>query len=195
MRIVRRLDAGPVADVERVPIASLDTAIEIEAKLSAACVLLLARTLPALSAGTLEFQPQDEASATFCRRLVKEDGVLDFAAPAKELAARINGLFPWPACSVEINGQSVKFGLAEAVADHSSSTNAAGLDVGVVLGADAEGLRVATGKGILRVRRMQRPGGRMLEAREFLRGFSVAPGTRLPSHPMPALVGAAPFKK
>src|SRR5688500_5197475 len=35
MRIVRRLDAGPIADVERVAIDSLDTALEVEAKLSA----------------------------------------------------------------------------------------------------------------------------------------------------------------
>src|SRR5687768_1254070 len=57
MRIVRRLDAGPVADVERVPIVPLETALEIEAKLSAACIPLLERTLPSLRGGTLEFRP------------------------------------------------------------------------------------------------------------------------------------------
>ncbi len=193
MRIVRRLDAGPVADVERVPIAPLDTALEIEAKLARACMALLMRTLPALSAGTLEFQPQNDASATFCRRLMKEDGVLDFTRPAAELAARVNGLFPWPACSVEINGQIVKFGLADVAADEFPSEEGGSFGAGAVLGADAEGLRIATGKGVLRVRRMQRPGGKMLEATEFLRGFSIAAGTRLPSRPMPALVSAAPF--
>jgi len=55
MRVVRKLDAGPVADVERVPIAPLETAAEVERKLAAACVPLLARTLPRLRAGTLEF--------------------------------------------------------------------------------------------------------------------------------------------
>src|SRR5438552_15991675 len=45
MRIVRRLDAGPVADVERIPIERLDTVIDIEAKLARACLPLLARTL------------------------------------------------------------------------------------------------------------------------------------------------------
>src|SRR5207302_4888394 len=43
MRIVRQLDAGPVADCERVAVAPLDTAADIEAKLSTACVPLLAR--------------------------------------------------------------------------------------------------------------------------------------------------------
>ncbi len=182
MRIVRRLDAGPIADVERVAIAPLDTAADVEAKLAAACVPLVARALPRLADGTLPLTPQDDAAATYCRKLEKEDGALDFAAPASVLAARINGLFPWPACSLEINGQVVKCGLADGVAPAGASP------AGSVLGADAEGLLVATGNGVLRLRRLQRPGGRMLAAAEFLRGFPVAAGTVLPSRPMTALV-------
>lgn len=180
MRVVRKLDAGPVADVERVPIAPLETAAEVERKLAAACVPLLARTLPRLRAGTLEFSVQNDQAATYCRRMVKEDGRLDFAAPAAALAARINGLFPWPGCVAEINGVVVKLGLADALA------GPVGVP-GTVTGADAAGLLVATGEGTLRVRRLQRPGGKMLPAPEFLRGFPVPGGTILPSQPMTPL--------
>jgi len=68
-----------------------------------------------------------------------------------------------------------------------------GAPAGTVLGADALGLLVATGGGTLRIRRLQRPGGRMLEAPEFLRGFPVAHGTMLESRVMPKLVGTTPF--
>lgn len=196
MRIVRRLDAGPVADVERVAIAPLDTAVELEAKLAAAGVRLLARALPALVDGTLAFVPQDDAGTTYCRRLQKEDGALDFAAPAAALAARINGLYPWPSCTVEVSRHPVKFGLAEA-APSTPKCQLAVADspaVGSVLGVDSGGLLVATGDGVLRVRRLQRPGGKMLAAAEFMRGFPVATGTCLASRPMPPLVGSAPFR-
>lgn len=182
MRIVKKLDAGPVADVERVAIAPLDTALDVEAKLAAACVPLLARALPRLADGSLGFAEQDNAAATYCRKLEKDDGVLDFAAPAAVLASRINGLFPWPSCSVEIGGQPVKIGQA----DWSAGTGTAGN----VLGADSEGLLVGTGDGVLRLRRMQRPGGRMLGAAEFLRGCPIAAATKLPSRPMPPLAVA-----
>jgi methionyl-tRNA formyltransferase len=59
---------------------------------------------------------------------------------------------------------------------------------GVVLGADQHGLLVGTLRGVLRLRRLQRPGGKMLAATEFLRGFPVAPGTVLPSRAMPELL-------
>jgi methionyl-tRNA formyltransferase len=188
MRIVRKLDAGPVADAERVAIGPRDTATEIETKLAAACVPLLARTLPRLARGELTFSEQDHNAATYCRRLKKDDGTLDFAAPATVLAARINGLFPWPGCTVEISGESVKFGLAGFEPTPSPSAP------GTVLGTDSESLRVATGDGVLRLLRLQRPGGKMLPASEFLRGFPVAPGTSLPSRPMPPLAGPAPFR-
>lgn len=184
MRIVRKLDAGPVAGVERVPVGPLDTALDVEMKLSRACVPLVARWLPRMGEGAVAFAEQDESAATFCRKLAKEDGQLDFSAPAIGLAARINGLFPWPACTVEINGQPVKLGLADAADEIAGQDRAAG----EVIGADADGLLVATGAGVLRLRRLQRPGGKMLPAAEFLRGFPVPAGTRLPSQPMTALL-------
>jgi methionyl-tRNA formyltransferase len=197
MRMVRQLDAGPVADVEPAAIAPLDTAAEVEAKLAAACVPLLARALPRIAAGTQSCTEQDATRATFCRRLDKGDGVLDFNQPAAVLAARINGLMPWPGCAVEIKGQPVKLGLADAASGNSQSNllDDQGATPGTVIGADAEGLLVGTGQGTLRLRKLQRPGGRMLPAAEFLRGWPVAPGTRLPSHPMPLLVAGEPFPR
>ena len=184
MQIVRRLDAGPVADVERVSIGFLDTAADVEMKLAAACVPLLARALPRLAAGTLAFTPQDDGAATYCRKLEKEDGALDFSVPAEVLAARINGLFPWPACAIEANGQAIKLGLA----DVCHATGDAPAEPGRVVGVDAGGLLIAAGRGVLRLRKMQRPGGRMLLAGEFLRGFPIAAGTIVPSRPMAPLV-------
>jgi methionyl-tRNA formyltransferase len=201
MQIVRELDAGPLADFERVKIEPLDTALDIEAKLAAACVPLVVRALPRLATNTLDFIAQDHARATFCRRLEKNDGALDFAAPAAVLAARINGLFPWPTCGCELNGQPVKIGLADVapLADPafpaSSALQSATVALGSVLGVDAHGLLVATGAGVLRLRRLQRPGGRMLPAAEFLRGFPVASGTQIASMPLPALCGSSPFPR
>jgi methionyl-tRNA formyltransferase len=189
MRIVRELDAGPVADVEQVAIAQLDTAADVETKLARAAIPLVSRAFPLLRDGKLEFREQDRALATYCRRHEKADGVLDFASPARVLSARINGLQPWPSVAVEIMGAPIKLGHADWLEAPS------GVAAGTVMGSDPAGLRVATGLGTLRIRRLQRPGGRMLEAAEFLRGFPVPTGTVLPSSPMPSLVSDVPFRR
>jgi methionyl-tRNA formyltransferase len=104
-----------------------------------------------------------------------------------QIAARINGLMPWPGCSVLINGQTVKLGLADSIPSTGNP------QPGEVLGSDANGLLVGTGGEVLRLRLLQRPGGRMLPAADFLRGMQVPAGTILPSLPMPLLVAKEPF--
>jgi len=187
MRIVRELDAGPVVAVERVAIDALDTALTVETKLAAACVPLLAQHLPELAAERVVFHEQAHSQATYCRRLTKGDGVLDFSAPATVLAARVNGLFPWPACTITLQGQPVKLGLADVMAGSAAP--------GVVLGSDSAGLLIGTGRDLLRLRNLQRPGGRMLSAIDFMRGWPIEPGTVVPSQPMPTLVSTTPFRR
>ena len=41
---------------------------------------------------------------------------------------------------------------------------------------DDQGVLVSCGDGALRLTELQRPGGKRLPAREFLRGFALAPG-------------------
>ncbi|MDX2187951.1 MAG: methionyl-tRNA formyltransferase [Opitutaceae bacterium] len=189
MRIVRRLDAGPVADVERVSISALDTATVIEDRLSQACVPLLSRNWDRLAAGALEFREQDEALATYCRRLSKEDSAIDWNLPARRVASRINGLNPWPGAQFILGDQVIKAGLAEAGV--CGGTQAPGR----VLAIDQGALEVATAGGSVRLLRLQRPGGRMLPAGEFLRGCALEPGMSLASAPATTLVSRSPFPR
>ncbi len=190
MRMVLRLDAGPVLDIERTPIADDDTALDLEEKLARACVPLLERTLDAMLRPAPSVREQDDSAATFTRRLRKDDGRLDFSAPAATVARRINGLFPWPGTFFIFEGETIKVGLASAMpAEHGAPAQP-----GTVLGERDAALAVATGEGVVGLRRLQRPGGRMLPAQEFLRGRAIVPGTVLASASMPPLVAPVPFK-
>ena len=82
----------------------------------------------------------------------------------------------------------MKFGLADAL-----PANGSPAAPGEVAGADAEGLLVGTASGLLRIRRLQKPGGKMLPAAEFLRGSPIAAGTVFASRPMAPLVDTKPF--
>ena len=54
---------------------------------------------------------------------------------------------------------------------------------GQIFAINDAGITVACGDGALRLTELQRPGGKRLPAREFLRGFALAPGQRLGAAP------------
>lgn len=184
MRMVRRLDAGPMVDKEAFPVERLETGATAEEKLAAACVPLLERSIGNLISRDVSLEEQEEERASHCRKLEKADGALDFAAPARALAHRINALHPWPGCFFEVEGQRIRIGLA----DYAEEEMEVKVEPGTVLAAEKEGLSLATGDGVLKILRLQRPGGRLLDAGDFLRGFSLMPGSVVSSVPMSSLV-------
>jgi methionyl-tRNA formyltransferase len=66
---------------------------------------------------------------------------------------------------------------------HASVENTAHTEApGTLLSADAQGVRVACGEGVLCVTELQRAGGKRLNAADFLRGFPLAPGQCFNAH-------------
>lgn len=182
MRITPPMDEGPGCDAERVPIEPTDTGASMREKLARACVPLLARNLTSLLDGSVIFQEQDHGAATYCRRLEKADGALDFSAPAAALAARINGLNPWPGCYADHGEIRLKLRHACAVA-----TDIQALP-GSVVETTPDSVRIATGDGLLCIGELQRPGGKMLPAEDFLRGYELKPGSVLANASMTELL-------
>jgi methionyl-tRNA formyltransferase len=170
MQIVARMDAGPVADFEKVTIGEQTTGAELRQLLAQATSILWQRNSAAALAGELQFQTQDESKATYCYKLTKADGLLDFTVPAVQLANRVRAYADWPGCFFEVAGQRIKVGAAQALPAEDGERMPA--DPGAIL-AKTPHLDIATGKGVLRIFKLQKPGGKMLEAAEFLRGFDL----------------------
>ena len=184
MQVVREMDAGAVADVERVQIEATDAAPEIRVRVADAVVPLLRRKLRDALSGQLRFIPQDDAKASFCRKICKEDAALDFNQSAWALDCRLRAFRPWPGAYFEHAATRIKVGRA------SGSPGGAASQPGTVLAAGAT-LDVATADGVLHIQQLQRPGGRMLPVKEFLPGFPIPVGTLLPSVPGEALLQSA----
>lgn len=187
MRIVRAMDAGPVCAVEPVPIEAGDTGPLLRERVGAAAGVLLGRELESLLEGRAVFVPQDEARATYTRKLTKEDGALDFSQSAATLARRIRAMDAWPGSFCAYAGVRLRVA-APRVLEGSGCP-------GEVVGAGNAGLDVATGEGVLRLEALQRPGGRLLAAGEFLRGFPVRVGEALLGGAMPPLLVPSPSRR
>ncbi len=173
MRVVPRMDAGPLVDAEAVTVKPDADGPSLRLELAAACVPLLRRNLPAFLAGEAAETPQDEASATYCRKLRKADGTLDFRASAPVLARRVAAFRGWPGSRFTCGDVVVKVGDAQAL-------EVPALAPGEVGETEGFPLVVGTGRGSLALLELQRPGGRMMPAADFLRGFPLSPGDILP---------------
>jgi methionyl-tRNA formyltransferase len=169
MRVVRALDAGPMLAKVRRPIGPDETSDVVEGDLARLGASLLAQVVDSVAENRAEEMPQDEAAATYAPRLTKADGLIDWAAPARDIHNRIRGLHPWPH-AYTFHGGCRYILLRSALAP----APAAGAP-GAILEAAGDWLLVATGAGGLRILQLQTEGKRPLTAREFLAGHRLEP--------------------
>ncbi len=175
MRVEREMDAGPVAEVVKTPIGPEENAGELGARLAALAAHAIARTLDAIARGDVCFTPQDPAPASFAPKLEAADAELDWRQPAQDLARRVRAFAPRPGAATRLDGVRLRI-LAAGVLEAEVA-----LAPGAVCALDRSAVRVATGRGWLVPRVLQRAGARALDVESFLRGHPILDGTRLGS--------------
>jgi methionyl-tRNA formyltransferase len=171
MRMEAGLDTGPVAASAETPIGDSDTAGTLAVRLAELGAALLVETIPRIADGRAVVVPQDHAQATLAPMLKKEDGWLDFTAPAREVSARARGVDPWPGPTALLDGEPIKLFAPRVVSGQGAP--------GLVIGAGPEGLVVACGREALAFAELQLPGRKRLPAAAVLAGRPIPLGTAL----------------
>lgn len=190
-RIVPALDQGDVIGSAVIPLDNDSTRASLRERISEACTFITIDTLPRIIRGDAERIVQPEKHASYTRKISRADSAIDFSAPAKMIAARTRALSPWPGCTFPFNGMEIKLGHVEAVRIPELPESLPGM----VMAWKKGELLVATGKDFLQIHSLQRPGGRMLPARDFLIGMKIPTGTVLESREMFPLAKKTPWKK
>lgn len=172
MKLVEKMDAGPIYLQEEVTIAPDETTGSLLAKLMPVGARLLLDTIRRLKDGLVVAQKQNEANVTFAPMIKKEDGLIDWNQEAIGIERRVRGFSPWPSTHTHLEGKLLKIHRAKIV-----STETRG-NPGEVLRADAGGFWVATGSGIIGLEEVQLENRKRLPGAEFLKGTRVKTGDR-----------------
>jgi methionyl-tRNA formyltransferase len=167
MRMDEGLDTGPVLMAERVPVGR-KTSGELTSELSRLGADLIGRALGALERGAIAPQPQPQDGATYAKKILKDEARIDWSRSAHDVDCHIRGLSPFPGAWTEVNGERLKILYAEPASGSGKP--------GITLGAD---LTVACGDGAVKLRKVQRAGGKAMDAEALLKGFAVPAGTQL----------------
>ena len=163
MQMEAGLDTGPVMLSQQTPIGAEETGGQLHDRLAEMGAQVLADGLGLLRAG---MRPQGRAQpvegVTYAHKLEKNEAQLDWSQPAEVLARKVRAFEPWPVAEAVVAGErlrihgAVPLGLAQTSAP------------GTLLAATRQGLDIACGQGALRLRVIQRDGGKAITAADYL---------------------------
>jgi methionyl-tRNA formyltransferase len=171
MQMDEGLDTGDMLLIERLPIRPDDTTGSLHDRLAELGGRLIVEALELAACGGLRPQPQPAEGVTYAHKIDKAEAVIDWRAPALQIERRIRAFQPMPGASTtDAAGEGVKVWAA------ALEPGQATVAPGTVLSADASGVRVQTGEGVLRLLELQRAGGKRLPVADFLRGHPLSAG-------------------
>lgn len=175
MRIVEKMDAGPMYLHRKIPIEPGDTQGTLKDKLAELGVDALREAIDLAARGALVETPQDETQATYTKMVEKKDAVIDWSASALQIERMTRAYDPWPVARTRIGGDEVLIWRA-AVEDEDARSDSPGTIVSV-----KPNPMVQCGTGRLRLVEVQAPGRKRMSAADFLRGKRIEAGARFGS--------------
>lgn len=166
MQMEEGLDTGPMLLTQRVAIGPRDTTGSLHDRLAALGGAMIVDALRRMKVGDLPATVQPEQGVSYAAKISKDEAALDFSLPADVLARKIWAFNPFPGAHAKADDVVLK------IWDATTGDDNCGLPPGSVMVADAEyGIHIACGKGSLKLLQLQKPGGKRLDAADFLKGF------------------------
>ena len=170
--IDKEMDAGAVLAQSQRVIEPDQTAAMLHDALSNDGPDLVASVLKQRFNGRETYLTQDPNLVTIASKMSKSDGVVDFSMPARLVAARINGLNPWPSVSVGFREETIKINRVQ------PGQLTSQVEQGTIISAD-EGLVSCGDGGTIELLMVQAQGKRSMDWKAFANGRSIESGERL----------------
>ena len=163
MQMEKGLDTGPVLLSQALDIVAGETGGQLHDRLAELGAQTLSDGLGLLRAGFKPVaQPQPAAGVTYAHKLEKAEAVLDWSKPAQALAAKVRAFNPWPIAEARLLEERLRIHGAVGLDEAHSATP------GEILRMGRDGIDVACGEGVLRIRVLQREGGKAITAADYL---------------------------
>jgi methionyl-tRNA formyltransferase len=161
MQMNEGLDTGDMLYKVECDIEAQDTSLTLQTRLAELGASALLETLDQLT--LLKHEPQENSQATYAHKITKEEAQLDWSLSAIELDRKIRAFIPWPVAFTQYGEQTIRIWEAETRPQQKAVSQP-----GTILAASADGIEIATGDGILCVKKLQLPGGKQLSVAEVL---------------------------
>ena len=163
MQMEKGLDTGPVSMSQSLDIGANETGGQLHDRLAALGAQVLSDGLGLLRAGFKPIaKPQPAAGVTYAHKLDKAEATLDWKQPAQALANKVRAFNPWPVAEARLLDERLRIHGAVALDEPHASMP------GEIVQMGRDGIDVACGEGVLRIRVLQREGGKLITAADYL---------------------------
>jgi methionyl-tRNA formyltransferase len=173
MKMEAGLDTGPVLLEARCAINANDNAQSLHDKLAELGAATLLESLVDIEHRLQQAIPQDDSHMTYASKLQKQEAVIDWQQPAKQILRQVNAFNPWPVAQTLLNGDVLRIWQAEFITESSNAKP------GTIIAVSKQGIDVATTDGSLRITQLQMPGKRAMQVQDFLNANSIDTGVEL----------------
>ena len=167
MKITEELDSGPISNTYKIKLDHNLNAQEISEKLSFLAAEKILDNVDEILDGKSNFIEQDHSKATYAKKIIKSEGIINWGDEPSKIIGKINGLFPSPGAFFNYNGERYKILKAE---------------IGSGIGKNGEvitnSLEIACGNNkSIRVLEIQREGKKVQKIGEFMLGSQIKKGS------------------
>lgn len=177
--VVKKLDAGPVLGVRRIPLNENETATEVYPRLAQlGCELLSTEYMDYLR-GNLTPVAQDETLVSHAAKIKKSEAAIDWNNPAHQIVNLVRGLALGPVPHARRgDGSSFKVHRAvSATAEAGPAARGAHKPAGTVIGVSEASINVLAGDGaVVRLMEVQPESRARLALKDYLHGYAVSIG-------------------
>ena len=168
MKIIEKLDAGPVCKKYKIKINENENYNSLLTRLSNLGEDNVIEIIEKIIENKIEFVDQNENEVTYAKKINKIDGKIDWNESAELIQAKINALNPNPGGWFVFNNERYKILRADISLRHGQP--------GEVINED---FIIGCGNKSLKILEIQRQGKKPQNFKQFLLGSKIKPGTKL----------------
>ena len=168
MKIVTKLDAGPVLLQSKIKITKEINYKELSSQMSELGAKLILDTLKLIESKRTDFTEQNESQATYAKKIEKSETKINWNGDAEKIVAKINAFSPNPGCWFELNRNRIKIIKAKKVIGEGMP--------GTILN---DKFTIACSKNAIQIIELQKEGKQIIKADEFLKGNKIKTGQSL----------------
>ena len=168
MKIIPRLDAGPVMLQEKIKISQEMSYENLSKKMSGIGAKLILESIQLIENNKANFIEQKESEATYAKKILKNESKINWNESAKKIIAKINAFYPNPGCWFEISDVRIK--IVKAIEVERTG------DTGTIID---NKMTIACSKNAIRILELKKEGKKQMSIDEYLKGNQIKIGQKI----------------